>query len=91
MTNLTPFTSPEEVLAAIKPVTDRVHLGLHHLLPSTRTYFESKRFPVHKSLHAHLTRFELKQHLLAQQISASDEEEFDSEPFSVRVLPAAAL
>jgi hypothetical protein len=81
---LTPFTEPDDVLGSIRQMTDRIHLGLHRLLPETRKYFESHNLPVDKALHAMLTRFELKHHLLAHQIAATNEEDTEDLAFSVR-------
>jgi hypothetical protein len=81
---LTPFTDPDEVLATIRGITDRIHLGLHRLLPSTRKYFESRELPIDKSLHAMMTRFHLKHELLDQQIAATNEEDQEDGAFSVK-------
>ena len=81
--NLTPFTDPDEVLAAIQPITKRVHSGLHRLLPQTRRWFESKGVPVDKALHAMMTRFELKNELRTEQIFAVEEEELDPSSFTI--------
>jgi len=81
MTQLTPFSDPDEVLLSIKSLVDRIHLGLHQLLPLTREWFDKQGLPVDKACHAMMTRFRLKHRLLAQQIEAEDEEELDD--FSV--------
>lgn len=91
MSPLTPFTEPDDVLAAIKPLTDCVHLGLYKLLPTTRRYFESQGKPIDKSLHAMLTRYELKLYLLSKKISAADEEEQNGTQYSVRGLANCGL
>lgn len=92
MSYLTPFSNPDEVLQTIKHVTERIHLGLHKLLPETRrAYFEKRGFPVDKALHAMLTRFELKHHLILQQILAENEEEVDGGHYSIRAVSNCGL
>lgn len=88
MQGLTPFSDPDVVLSAIRPVSDRIHLGLHSLLPVTRSYFEGLRLPLDKALHAMLTRHRLKHRLLDQQIRAEDEENTD---FSVKGISNCGL
>lgn len=77
MRKFTPFSDPDDVLAAVKPVTDVIHSGLADFLPLTRQYFDSKARPVDKALHAMMTRFELRWLLTRQQIPAENEEEVD--------------
>jgi hypothetical protein len=88
LNSLTPFTDADEVLSAIKGLTDRIHLGLYRLLPITkRSFFESLGLPVDRSLHAMMTRFRLKHQLLDEQIDATDEEQdglADGDHFSVK-------
>jgi hypothetical protein len=88
---LTPFSDPDAVLAAIKPLTDQVHVGLHRLLPTTRAYFDSQNKPVDKTLHAMLTRYQLRHYLLSKCISAENEEDLGNAPFSVRGLSNCGL
>src|SRR5580698_1568825 len=85
MLELTPLTDPDEVLRTIKPVVDKIHIGLFELLPITRGWFDLQRLPVDKACHAMMTRFRLKHRLLNQQINAEDEEptsEFSLQPVS---------
>ena len=76
MIELTPFTEPEIVLAAIKSISDPIHLGLHSLLPKTRKqFFESQGYPIDKALHSMMTRYELRMYLAAAHIAAVEEKE----------------
>lgn len=84
MSQLTPFSEPDEVVAAIKHLTDQVHLGLYRLLPQTREYFDSQKKPVDKALHAMMTRYQLRDYLISKRISAEDEDEPDSISYSVK-------
>jgi hypothetical protein len=88
---LTPFSDPEEVLLAIRPVSDRIHLGLHSLLPVTRSYFDGLGLPLDKALHAMLTRHRLKHLLLEQQIRAEDEVTEENMDFSVKGISNCGL
>lgn len=90
MSQLTPFTDPEEVLQRIKPVSDAIHLGLRRLLPITRNWFEMQKVPVDKACHAMMTRVLLKKELMEKQLMVSDEVD-ESPEFRVQGLPNCGL
>ena len=90
LSQLTPFSDPEEVLRRIKPVTDSIHLGLRHLLPITRQWFETQNVTIDKACHAMMTRVLLKRELMEKQLMVSDE--VDEQPeFRVQGLANCGL